>query len=173
MRNLTQGDQRRGRHPLATRADRQRARDTAADRESADALLDLPQTEATETAADIPALLQGALDYITTNKTGRTDVWLLSDLQQSDWDASGGRWETLRSAFATLQGVRFHLLCYPEPAPDDLAISVERVMRRETSEKAELLLDLRITRQADRSAADRSAAALCHQRRGDHDEGRR
>ncbi len=65
-------------------------------------------------AADMPALMQGALDYITTNKTGRTDVWLLSDLQESDWDASSGRWETLRDAFATLQGVRFHLLCYPQ-----------------------------------------------------------
>jgi hypothetical protein len=115
----------------------------------ADALLDLPQTEPTETEADIPALLQGALDYITTNKTGRTDVWLLSDLQRSDWDATSGRWETLRTAFATLQGVRFHLLCYPQPAQDDLAISVDRVTRRETSDKAELLLDLRLTRHAD------------------------
>lgn len=117
--------------------------------EKADALLDLPQTEATETAADIPALMQGALDYITTNKTGRTDVWLLSDLQQSDWDASGGRWEALRSAFATVQGVRFHLLAYPRTSQDDLAVTVDRVMRRETSEKAELLLDLRVMRHSD------------------------
>lgn len=116
--------------------------------DKAEALIDLPQTEATETAADIPALLQGALDYITANKTGRTDVWLLSDLQQTDWDASGGRWETLRSAFASMQGVRFHLLSYPQAAPDDLAVNVERVTRRETSERAELLLDLRIARQA-------------------------
>jgi hypothetical protein len=114
----------------------------------ADSLLDLPQTEATETAADIPALLQAALDYITTNKTGRTDVWLLSDLQQSDWDAAGERWERLRGAFATLQGVRFHLLCYPQIPADDLAIAVEGVKRRESSEKAELLLDLRISRQS-------------------------
>jgi hypothetical protein len=115
----------------------------------ADVLLDLPQTGETDTAADIPGLLQGALDYITSNKTGRTDVWLLSDLQQSDWDASGGRWETLRSAFVTLKGVRFHVLCYPEKAADDLAISVERVTRRVSDEKAELLLDLRITRQSE------------------------
>ena len=115
----------------------------------ADALLDLPQTEATETAADIPALLQGALDFITTNKTGRTDVWLVSDLQQSDWDSAGGRWETLRGAFGILKGVRFHLLCYPQAAPDDLAVSVERVVRRETSEKAELLLDLRVSRNVE------------------------
>jgi len=112
----------------------------------ADALLDLPQSEATDTAADIPALLQAALDYITANKTGRTDVWLLSDLQQSDWDASSGRWPTLRSAFALLQGVRFHLLCYPQGAEGDLGVTVDRVTRRETSDKAELLLDLHITR---------------------------
>jgi hypothetical protein len=117
--------------------------------EKAEALLDLPQTEATDTAADIPALLQGALDYITVNKTGRTDVWLLSDLQQSDWDSSGGRWEALRGALATLQGVRFHILCYPQPPRDDLAVTVDRVVRREMNDKAELLLDLRITRQVE------------------------
>ena len=114
--------------------------------ERADALLDIPQTEATDTAADIPALMQAALDYITTNKTGRTDVWLLSDAQQSDWDPSSGRWQTLRSAFALLQGVRFHLLCYSQPAQGDLAVTVDHVTRHEAAGKAELLLDLRIER---------------------------
>ncbi|HEX4083566.1 MAG TPA: BatA domain-containing protein [Chthoniobacteraceae bacterium] len=112
----------------------------------ADALLDVPQTEATDTAADIPALMQAALDYITTNKTGRTDVWLLSDMQQSNWAPSDGRWQSLRSAFALLQGVRFHLLTYPEPANGDLAVTVDHVARREMDDKAELLLDLRVTR---------------------------
>jgi hypothetical protein len=119
----------------------------------ANALLDLPQTESTVTAADIPSLLQAALDYITTNKTGRTDVWLLSDLQQSDWDAAGERWERLRGAFATLKGIRFHILSYPELAPDDLAVNVDGVKRRESSDKAELLLDLRISRQSDNPQA--------------------
>ena len=114
----------------------------------AGALLSLPQTEATDTAADIPGLLQNALDYIVTNKTGRTDVWLLSDLQRSDWDPGSGRWPTLRLAFASMPGVRFHLLSYPQPAPDDLAVTVDHVSRRETPEKAEVLLDLRIVRHA-------------------------
>jgi hypothetical protein len=112
----------------------------------AEALLSLPQTEPTDTAADIPGLLQDAMDYIVANKTGRTDVWMLSDLQQSDWDATSGRWQTLRSAFATMQGVRFHLLGYPQTAPDDLAVTVDRVTRRESDTKAEVLLDLRIVR---------------------------
>jgi len=114
--------------------------------ENADSLLSIPQTEATDTTADIPGMLQTALDYIVANKTGRTDIWLLSDLRQSTWDASGGRWQTLRSAFATMQGVRFHLLCYSQSAPDDLAVIIDRVSRRETSEKAEVSLDLRIVR---------------------------
>ncbi len=117
--------------------------------EKADALVDLPQTEATDTAADIPGLLQSALDYISTNKTGRTDVWMLSDLQRGDWDATSGRWQSLRGAFASVQGVRFHLLCYPQHAPDDLGVTVEHVARHETSDKAELLIDLRLTRQQE------------------------
>ena len=114
--------------------------------EKPESLVDLPLTGATDTTADIPALLQGALDYITTNQTGRTDVWVLSDLRQSDWDAASGRWQALRSAFTSLKGLRFHLLTYAQPAPQDLSVAVERVMRRETADKAELLLDLRITR---------------------------
>jgi hypothetical protein len=114
----------------------------------ANALLNLPQTEPTDTAADIPGLLQDALDYMTANKTGRTDVWMLSDLQQTDWDASGGRWQTLRVAFAAMPGVRFHLLAYPQPAADDIGVTIDRVQRRESAEKAELLLDFRIIRHA-------------------------
>jgi hypothetical protein len=114
--------------------------------DKADALLDVPQSEGTDTASDIPALMQAALDYITTNKTGRTDVWVLSDLQASDWAATSGRWPALRSGFALLRGVRFHLLCYPEPAIGDLGVRVENVIRRESADGAALIMDVHITR---------------------------
>ncbi len=116
--------------------------------EKPESLLDVPITGPTDTSADIPALLQGALDYITTNQTGRTDVWLLSDVRQTDWDADSGRWQALRSAFSTLPGLRFHLLNYPQPIRQNLAVTVERVVRRESAGKAELLLDLRVSRDA-------------------------
>lgn len=122
--------------------------------DSAAALTDLPRTGPTDTAADIPALLQAALDYITTNRTGRTDVWLVSDLRQSDWNARGGRWPALRSAFASLQGVRFQILAYPESAASDLGISLSRVTRRETPDKAELLIDLRLHRNGGEGPAE-------------------
>ncbi len=114
--------------------------------ETAEALLDLPQTGPTDTAGDVPALMQGALDYLTTNQTGRTDVWLVSDLRQSDWNPGGGRWTALRAAFATLPGVKFQVLAYPETQSMDMGIVVEKVARRETADKAELLLNIRLLR---------------------------
>jgi hypothetical protein len=114
--------------------------------ESAEALPELPQAGPTDTAADIPALMQAALDYIATNQTGRTDVWLVSDLRRSDWNAGGGRWQALRAAFSTLDGIRFQVLAYPEAPAADMGIVVERMIRRETSGKAELLLDARLSR---------------------------
>lgn len=114
--------------------------------ESADALPDLPQAGPTDTAADIPALMQAALDYITNNQTGRTDVWLVSDLRRTDWNAGGGRWQALRAGFSTLDGVRFQVLAYPEAPATDMGIAVDRVIRRETSGKAELLLDAHLSR---------------------------
>ncbi len=111
--------------------------------ESVEALPDLPQAGPTDTAADVPRLMQAALDYITTNETGRTDVWLVSDLRRSDWNAGGGRWEALRSAFSSLQGVRFQVLAYPEAPASNHGIIVERVVLQDSSGQPELLLNAR------------------------------
>lgn len=110
-----------------------------------ESLTDIPATDATDTRADMPALLQSALDFISTNRSGRTDVWILSDLQKSDWNRQDGRWDALRKAFASQGAIRFHLLAYPETPVSDAAIRVSRVQRVSTSSRAELLLDLDLT----------------------------
>ncbi len=114
--------------------------------ENAEALTDLPQSGPTATSADIPGMMQACLDYLTANESGRTDVWLVSDLREPDWDPNSGRWDALRSAFASLPGVRFQLLAYPERAASDLGIVVENLTRRNTADGAELLLDIRLRR---------------------------
>ena len=54
--------------------------------DSLDAILESPATSATSTAADIPRLLQTALDYVVDNQVGRTDIWICSDLREnSSW----------------------------------------------------------------------------------------
>jgi hypothetical protein len=117
-----------------------------------ESLLALPQSTDSDTAADIPGLLQNALDYIASNKTGRTDVWLVSDLQKHDWDASSPRWESLRKAFSALPGVRFHLLNYPQPPADDFSIRVDAVQLRQTASDSKLLLDITLDRNTENPA---------------------
>jgi hypothetical protein len=112
-------------------------------------LPELPQTGPSDTAADIPGLLQQAVEYIATNETGRTDVWICSDLRKSDWNPAGGRWEAIRRQLQGREGVRVYLLAYPDESDDNLSVTVSGVHRRETSEGAELLMDLRVKRSTD------------------------
>lgn len=111
-----------------------------------EALSDVPQSAATDTAADLPALAQAGLDFITKNQLGRVDVWIASDLRQSDWDPTSGRWEALRSAFGGLKAVRFHLLAYGQASGENLSVSVENVIRRDTGGRADLSFDIRVKR---------------------------
>lgn len=117
-----------------------------------DQLLDLPSTYATDTSADIPSLLQAALDYIAADESGRTDIWLASDLRQSDWKPADGRWDSLRAAFNDANGVSFFLLNYPELANDNLAVTVNNLVRRRSPEGFELVMDLMINKPAGDSS---------------------
>ncbi len=121
--------------------------------ESPHALLKAPSAGPASAPADLPALLQAAYDYVRDNRTGRTEIWICSDLHENDWNAGSGRWATLRDAFLELpQGVRFHLLAYPNAAAANTSVRVTNVRRQNTSDGAELLVSLRLSRQTD--AAD-------------------
>ena len=75
--------------------------------------------------ADLPLMLQAAYDYIKTQRTGRTEVWICSDLRANDWTADSGRWKALRDAFSELpQGIRFQLLAYPQQTPGNVTVRV-------------------------------------------------
>ena len=92
-------------------------------------------------------MLLAARDYIKDNKAGQTEIWMLSDLRENDWNAASGRWQVLRDGFLELpQGVRFHLLAYPDSSPENLAVRVTDVRRRKTSDAGELLVTLKVTR---------------------------
>src|SRR4051794_9112941 len=67
--------------------------------ESADALLTSAAAGPTSASSDIPGMLQAARDYIRANKTGRTEIWICSDIRRNDWETDDGRWRSLREAF--------------------------------------------------------------------------
>ncbi len=114
------------------------------------ALSDLPQTAPTDTAADIPALLQAAADFLITNESGRTDIWLASDQRQPDWQPASGQWQSIRADLTSSESVRLFLLNFPEIQPDNLSISATNVKRQRSSEGLQLVMDLSI-RRGDRS----------------------
>jgi hypothetical protein len=118
--------------------------------ESPDALLKVPSTEPASTSADLPAMLEAARDYIRDNRSGRTDIWICSDVRQNDWNAESVRWQALRDAFLNFpQGIHFHLLAYPDVASGNVAVRVTNVRRLQTADGAELLVSLKLTRQGD------------------------
>ncbi|HEX7377292.1 MAG TPA: BatA domain-containing protein [Pirellulales bacterium] len=121
--------------------------------ESPAALAQLPETGPTSAAADLPAMLAAARDYITANQAGRCEIWICSDLREADWNADDARWSKLRSSFAGLpQPVRFHLLAYAQPPQGNLAVRVTALRRRKLGEEAELLVSLRLSRAASGDA---------------------
>jgi hypothetical protein len=120
----------------------------------ADELLRSPETDPTSAAADIPGLLDIARQYVRDNKTGRTEIWIASDLRRNDWDEQNGRWEGLRAAFLEFpQTIRFHLLTYADTAADNMSVRVTKAQRRRTAAGAELLLSLVIQRDEPAAAA--------------------
>ena len=116
--------------------------------ESPDDLWSLTAEAGTSASADLPAMLLAAGDYMQANKTGRTEIWVCSDTRQNDWRADDVRWRAVRDSLLELsQGVRLHLLAYPQPAPDNMSIRVTDVVRQQTREGTELLVSLRLERE--------------------------
>ncbi|MEM6278893.1 MAG: hypothetical protein AAF733_05395, partial [Verrucomicrobiota bacterium] len=113
------------------------------------ALPEIPQVAPTSTQADIPALLRKAIDYLDTDESGRTDIWLATDLRQNDWNPGSPEWQTLRSDLSVRDVVRLFLLNYEEASEDNLAVSVANVKRRNSPEGWKLVLDLKITRSVE------------------------
>jgi len=119
------------------------------------ALLTTPSAEPTSASSDLPASLLAAREYVRANKTGRTEIWICSDLRENDWSAGSGLWQSLRDSFLEVsQGVRFHLLAYPRAAEDNLAVRITGIRRQNTAEGAELLVSLSLNREGGGEARE-------------------
>lgn len=68
---------------------------------SSDVLPELSSTAATDSAADFPSLLASAAEFLSETP-GRSEIWLASDLQSSNWKADDERWAAARASIASL-----------------------------------------------------------------------
>ncbi|HXY33112.1 MAG TPA: BatA domain-containing protein [Planctomycetaceae bacterium] len=125
--------------------------------DSPEALLKSPAAEPTSAASDLPGLLEAAYEYTQANKSGRTDIWICSDLRQNDWNPRSGRWQALRESLLSLrQGVRINLLAYPEAAEGNFSVRVSDVRRVQNGPAADLVLSVRLAREGE----DQSRASI-------------
>lgn len=123
--------------------------------ESLEAMIESPALQPSSATSDLPALMQSALDYLQTNNPGPTEIWICSDLRQSDWKADSGSWNLVREGFQSVpQSVRFHLLAYPNPAKENISVRVTEVKRTSTNENGVVDNALLISMQFARSTDD-------------------
>lgn len=68
---------------------------------SPDVLAEIFAAAATDTKADMPALFTRAVEY-ALSLDGRTEIWLASDMQSSNWQAEDDRWAAARASWAAM-----------------------------------------------------------------------
>jgi hypothetical protein len=94
---------------------------------------------ATDTAADIPALFQAALNWVIENRAGTAEFWVASDLQRSNWKPEDSRWTALLAQMSALpQKVRIRLLALNQPGPENTSLALQEVYRRDRGGQGEL-----------------------------------
>ena len=123
----------------------------------ASGLATMQMAEPTDTAADLPAMLRTALDYLVKNKPGSAELWIASDLQASNWRPDSAEWQDIAARFAGLpQSVRVRVLDLSAPAAGNLSIAVKAAdlrVRDSKTGKAQLSLGLELRAEGERKGA--------------------
>jgi hypothetical protein len=109
---------------------------------SPDVLPDLSATTPTDTAADIPALVSKAVEYLTETPS-RAEIWIASDLQTSNWQPNSEQWAATRARLDSLpQKTALRILALNGPAAPNASL---RLLGSRRSAN-DLILDLEILR---------------------------
>ncbi|MBJ7256320.1 MAG: BatA domain-containing protein, partial [Akkermansiaceae bacterium] len=112
---------------------------------SPETLGELAATSATDTAADFPALLSRAVEYLSET-SGRSEIWLASDLQSSNWLPEDERWAAASAGVTALpQKPAVRVLSLSGPSTPNTSI---RILSSSRSAEG-MLFDLEILRAAD------------------------
>ena len=97
----------------------------------AQALRNLAGMKVTDTGADLPTLLEAAVNWFEETKPGRGEIWIASDLQTSSWDpARKETWGQVSGNLVNLpQKVSVRLMAFNQPLPDNVSVRVAGVQR--------------------------------------------
>jgi hypothetical protein len=105
----------------------------------------LSSTAATDSGADFPELLARAAEFLTET-SGRSEVWLVSDLQRASWLPDDERWSAARASLAALpQKPAVRVLSISGSTASNSSLRLSRARRSGN----ELLLDLEVLRSGE------------------------
>jgi len=119
---------------------------TPQDIPSPQTLAEITNTRATDSAADIPSLLQRAAEFILETKPGKTEIWIASDMQYSNWDKESERWTTAMATLTSIpQKPSVRVLSLSTPSKSNTSLRILSSYRSAD----DLLLDFEINRSGD------------------------
>jgi hypothetical protein len=96
---------------------------------------------ATETASDILAMMDSTLKYTLDNKSSNSEVWLVSDMQSSDWNPTSKNWQKLMLQFKGVdQEISFKVLSLTGETDENAVIILHEKNRRAMMGSSELQL---------------------------------
>lgn len=131
---------------------------TAQEIESPDVLSELSLTAPTDSSADMPEMLNTAVDYLVEAKPNRAEVWVASDLQRGDWAPEDTRWDLFRANLTDLEmNVNLRVLASKSRERNDFSLRVVSTRR----DADELILDLEVSREQD-DAPIKKAITVTH-----------
>jgi hypothetical protein len=117
-----------------------------------------PSLTGSSLTSDLPGMLERALIYLKNNRFGTVNVWICSDMRESDWKSRDGRWTAAREGFLSLpQEVRFHVLDLGTTSSDNLSLRVVSAKRVQSNKDPELALSFKIERVRNASSFDGNA----------------
>ncbi len=126
------------------------ALNTPQDISGPEALTALSLASPTDTAADIPAMLSSALDHISSHPSGKTEIWLASDLQSSNWRPDAGEWADLDTRIASMQGaVKLKILALTSSTRQNSSVAAYRIKRQSIGRAPHLNLTLDLNANPD------------------------
>lgn len=110
---------------------------------SPDALIGSSSTETTDTATDMPGLFMRVADFLKDTPGGKTEIWVASDMQISDWGPTSHRWDYVRSSLAALpKPPSIRILALRDRPTSNRGIHIHDAVREDKS----LILDFTVSR---------------------------
>jgi hypothetical protein len=124
--------------------------------EKVEQIFETTRTSATSATSDVPGMLTQAIEYLKLNKPGATDIWICSDLQESDWNEKDQQWDAIRDTIKEFaQPVRIHLVAFSQVPINNKTIRVIEARLEGDERNRELVLSFDIRRDDASSTAEK------------------